>query len=47
MYGGQGSWAFVTGGSDGMGLEMCHELAKQGWNILMVARNEKKMQEKL
>ncbi len=22
-----GSWALVTGGSDGIGLEMCHQLA--------------------
>lgn len=37
----------VTGGSDGIGLEMCHNLAKQGWNIMMVSRNENKMQQKL
>jgi hypothetical protein len=23
-YGGEGAWVVVTGGSDGMGLEMCH-----------------------
>ena len=46
-YGNPGSWAMVTGGSDGIGLEYCHYLAKLGWNILMVSRNEKKMQEKL
>ena len=23
-----GPWAIVTGGSDGIGLEMCHNLAK-------------------
>lgn len=26
-YGRSGSWALVTGGSDGAGLEMCHQLA--------------------
>ena len=39
-YGEPGSWALVTGGSDGIGLEMCHQLASQGFNIMMVARNE-------
>lgn len=42
------SWAVVTGGSDGIGLEMCKNLAKDaGFNICMVARNEAKMKEKL
>lgn len=41
------SWAVVTGGSDGYGLDICHKLAAQGFNICMVARNEQKMQEKL
>ena len=27
-YGGPGSWALVTGGSDGIGLAYCHSLAK-------------------
>ena len=39
-YGGAGSWALVTGGSDGIGLEMCRNLADQGFNILMVSRNQ-------
>ena len=38
------SWAVVTGGSDGIGLAMCHKLAKEGFNICIVARNESKMQ---
>lgn len=46
-YGEPGSYALVTGGSDGIGLEMCHQLAAQGFNILMVARNEEKMQAKI
>ena len=46
-YGRNGSWALVTGGSDGIGLEMCHQLAAQGFNILMVARNEEKMKGKI
>lgn len=46
-YGGEESWAVVTGGSDGIGLAMCHNLAGQGFNICIVARNEAKMVEKL
>ena len=26
-YGGKDTWAIVTGGSDGIGLALCHELA--------------------
>ena len=43
IYGGNDSWAVVTGGSDGIGEEFCHVLAKQGFNICIVARNETKM----
>ena len=42
-----GSWALVTGGTDGIGLEMCHQLAAQGFNIIMCGRNESKIIEKL
>ena len=37
------SWAVVSGGSDGIGLAMCHNLAAQGFNICIVARNEAKI----
>ena len=37
----------VTGGSDGFGLDICHKMAKLGFNICMIARNEEKMKEKL
>lgn len=43
----RGVWAVVTGGSDGIGLELCHQLAEQGFNICMMARNKNKMDEKL
>ena len=33
----------VSGGSDGIGLAMCHKLAREGFNICIVARNEEKM----
>lgn len=41
------SWAVVTGGSDGIGLAMCKDLASQGFNICIVSRNESKINEKL
>jgi len=41
------SWAVVTGGSDGFGLDICHKMAELGFNICMIARNEEKMKEKL
>ena len=41
------SWAVVTGGSDGIGLAMCHNLAGQGFNIAIVSRNENKINKKL
>ena len=44
---GKKSWAVITGGSDGYGLDICHKLAAHGFNICMVARNEDKMKEKL
>ena len=47
---GQGSgasYAVVTGGSDGIGLELCHQFARQGFNICMISRNKAKMEEKV
>ena len=41
----EGSWAMVTGASDGIGLGYCKELARQGFNIIMVSRNKEKLQE--
>ena len=38
-YGDKDSWAVVTGGSSGMGLEHCKELAKEGFNICIVSKN--------
>ena len=37
----------MTGGSDGTGFEICRNLARQGFNICIVARSEKKINEKL
>jgi len=37
----------VTGGSDGIGLGICKKLAKEGFNICIVARTQSKMDDKL
>mmetsp|Transcript_13376 Transcript_13376/g.16977 ORF Transcript_13376/g.16977 Transcript_13376/m.16977 type:complete len:100 (+) Transcript_13376:12-311(+) len=42
-YGGKGTWALVTGASDGIGLEFCKQLARSGFNICLVSRAESKM----
>jgi hypothetical protein len=35
------TWALVTGGSTGIGNAICHELAAQGFNIVVVALGDK------
>ncbi len=42
---GEGSWAVVTGASDGIGVGFCKELAREGFNICLVSRTLKKMEE--
>mmetsp|Transcript_2600 Transcript_2600/g.3307 ORF Transcript_2600/g.3307 Transcript_2600/m.3307 type:complete len:237 (+) Transcript_2600:44-754(+) len=37
-----GGWALVTGGSDGMGYAVAEELAAEGFNIIILSRNEEK-----
>ena len=37
----------VTGGLDGIGEQYCKDLAKQGFNICVIARNKDKINEKL
>ena len=41
------AYAVVTGGSDGIGLALCHHLAEEGFNICIVSRNKAKVDEKL
>jgi len=43
---GRASWAFITGSTDGIGLEFAIQLAKRGFNIVMMGRNRVKMNEK-
>ena len=39
-----GSWAVVTGASDGIGAEFCRQLARDGFNIALVSRTLSKLQ---
>ena len=41
---GKGSWVLVTGASDGLGAEFCRQLAKHGFNIVLVSRTLSKLQ---
>jgi 17beta-estradiol 17-dehydrogenase / very-long-chain 3-oxoacyl-CoA reductase len=38
-----GSWAVVTGASDGIGKAYCLELAKRGFNVVLVSRTKSKL----
>jgi len=42
---GKNTWALVTGASDGIGQEFCRQLAKIGFNVILVARTQKKLEE--
>lgn len=36
-------WALITGASDGIGVEFGRELARRGYNVILVARREAKL----
>lgn len=40
-----GSWALVTGSTDGIGKAFAFELAKKGLNLVLVGRNVKKLED--
>ncbi|KAG9241838.1 hypothetical protein BJ878DRAFT_518646 [Calycina marina] len=42
-YGPKGTWAVVTGASDGLGKEYATQLAQKGFNIVLVSRTESKL----
>ena len=42
-YGGEGTWVLVTGASDGIGAEFCYQLARQGFNLVLIGRTESKL----
>lgn len=44
-YGFKGAWAIITGGSAGIGLAYAKQLAKDGFNILLIARNGARLRE--
>ena len=39
-----GDWAVITGSTDGIGEAMAYELARAKFNIVLIARNEAKLQ---
>jgi len=39
---GENTWAMVTGPTEGIGKSFCFSLAKRGFNVILVARNEQK-----
>lgn len=41
---GKGSWAVVTGASDGIGKGFCYRLAELGFNVVLIARNKEKLE---
>ena len=43
-FGRKGSWAVVTGASDGIGKEFAIQLAQKGFNLILVSRTESKLQ---
>lgn len=40
-----GDWAIVTGATDGIGEQLCYELALSKFNIVLIARNDEKLSE--
>ncbi|RBQ96645.1 hypothetical protein VDGD_00743 [Verticillium dahliae] len=43
-YGKPGSWAVVTGASDGLGKEFALQLASKGFNVVLVSRTKSKLE---
>lgn len=42
---GKDSWAVVTGCTDGIGKALALELAKRGFNIVLIGRNKNKLED--
>lgn len=42
-YGGRGTWAVITGASDGIGKEYAMQLASKGYNLVLISRTESKL----
>ncbi|KAI9678318.1 MAG: hypothetical protein M1817_006264 [Caeruleum heppii] len=45
QYGRKGSWAIVTGASDGIGRDFAIQLAQKGFNLVLISRTESKLQQ--
>ncbi|ORY58197.1 uncharacterized protein BCR38DRAFT_489674 [Pseudomassariella vexata] len=43
-YGKKGTWAVVTGASDGLGKEFATQLASKGFNLVLVSRTQSKLE---
>jgi 17beta-estradiol 17-dehydrogenase / very-long-chain 3-oxoacyl-CoA reductase len=43
---GKGTWAFITGSTDGIGLGFANNLAKRGFNVIICARDAEKLAQK-
>ncbi|KAF2673534.1 NAD(P)-binding protein [Microthyrium microscopicum] len=43
-FGPKGSWAVVTGASDGIGKEFALQLARKGYNLVLVSRTQSKLE---
>ncbi|KAJ1789020.1 hypothetical protein LPJ59_005424 [Coemansia sp. RSA 2399] len=41
---GQGAWAVVTGCTDGLGREAALELARKGFNVMLISRTQEKLE---
>ena len=41
---GDDTWAFVTGGSDGIGYALAQELVRHGFNVVLLGRNTQKLE---
>ena len=41
---GKGSWTVVTGCTEGIGKAFCFELAKLGFNLVLISRNSSKLE---
>ncbi|CAK7205718.1 hypothetical protein SEUCBS139899_008497 [Sporothrix eucalyptigena] len=44
-YGKKGTWAVVTGASDGLGKEFATQLASKGFNLVLVSRTQSKLED--
>ena len=40
---GDKSWVFITGATDGIGWSYCQEFAKRGFNVIIVSREQEKL----